>query len=55
MSISTVEEDPGASQGRVAAPDPPNLKGTPFARSDWRVDLDLKELDRFHTTNKDDA
>ena len=38
-----------------AAPDPPNLKGTAFARTDSRVELDLKDLDRFHNSGKDDA
>ena len=53
-SIGIVDEDPSVSQ-RVAAPDPPNLKGTPFARTDRRAELNLKELDRFHTANKNDA
>jgi len=35
---------------RPAAPDPPNLKGTLLARPDPRLSLDLKELDRFHTS-----
>ena len=37
------------------APDPPNLKGTAFARTDSRSGLDLKDLDRFHGPAKDGA
>lgn len=50
-----MDENPGASQDRVAAPDPPKLKSTPFARIDRRIELDLKELNRFHSANRDDA
>ena len=38
---------------RPAPPDPPNLKGTLFARPDPRLKFDVKELDRFHTSTKD--
>jgi hypothetical protein len=48
-------EELQSPQARPDAPDPPNLKGTLLARSDPRLQLDLKELDRFHTGSKDDA
>ena len=44
---------PGA---KLAAPDPPNLKGTPLARPDPQLRFDVKTLDRFHTpSDKDDV
>jgi hypothetical protein len=54
-SIDTFEERSTGSQAGVFVPEPPNLKGTAFARSDRRAELDLKELDRFHATGRDDA
>jgi hypothetical protein len=39
---------------RTAVPDPPNLRGTAFARQDSRPPMDLKELDRFHARDKQD-
>lgn len=48
-------EELQSPQARPASPDPPNLKGTLLARPDPRLQLDLKELDRFHTGSKDDA
>src|SRR5688572_7983007 len=49
-------EDAPTSTLRTNVPDPPNLRGTAFARpdSDTRK-INLKDLDRFHTTheNKD--
>jgi hypothetical protein len=49
------ERTPGTSKA-VVAPDPPNLKGTALARTESRVELDVKELDRFHNNPaKDDA
>lgn len=42
--------------GTVAAPDPPNLRGTLLARPNPRLQFDVKTLDSFHTpSNKDDA
>ncbi|HEY5619806.1 MAG TPA: hypothetical protein VIK60_17830 [Vicinamibacterales bacterium] len=51
-SIGIAGGDPAS---HAVAPDPPNLKGTALARTDPRVELDLKALDRFHNTGKDDA
>ena len=48
------ERDPSTAEAS-AAPEPPNLKGTAFARTDSRVELDVKDLDRFHNSVKDDA
>ncbi|MBI4888122.1 MAG: hypothetical protein HY824_13590 [Acidobacteria bacterium] len=49
---SADNEQPSARLRRGG--DPPNLRGTLLARPDASLDLDLKELDRFHTTgNKD--
>jgi len=49
-------DDEPISTLRTNVPDPPNLRGTAFARpdSDTRK-INLKDLDRFHTTheNKD--
>lgn len=46
--IGIVEDELLSAQARAEAPDPPNLKGTFLARPDPRLQLDLKELDRFH-------
>ena len=51
--IGIVEEDVVPSHGRAS--EAPNLKGTALARLDPRTDLDIKELDKFHTSGKDDA
>jgi hypothetical protein len=54
-SMGIAERDPNVSEALVV-PDPPNLKGTAFARTESRVELDVKELDRFHNNPaKDDA
>jgi hypothetical protein len=45
--MGIAERDPSVPEV-IAAPDPPNLKGTALARIDSRVELDVKELDRFH-------
>jgi hypothetical protein len=53
--MAIVERDLSTAEV-VAAPDPPNLKGTAFARRESRMVLDVKELDRFHNNPaKDDA
>ena len=49
------DDEPSIFQASSAAPDPPNLKGTAFARTDSRSGLDLNDLDRFHAPAKDDA
>ena len=42
--------------GTLAAPDPPNLSGTPLARTNPRLRFDVRTLDRFHTpSDKDDV
>ena len=43
------------SSRAAAAADPPNLKGTAFARKSPRMELDLTELDRFNDPAKDDG
>jgi hypothetical protein len=48
------DDEPSIFQAS-AAPDPPNLKGTAFARTDSRNGLELTDLDRFHAPSKDDA
>ncbi|MGH9257340.1 MAG: hypothetical protein ACRD3C_22500 [Vicinamibacterales bacterium] len=50
-----MDDDLSRSQARAAAPDPPNLKDTALARSDQRLEFDVKDLDRFDTLTKDDA
>jgi hypothetical protein len=35
--------------------DPPNLRGTSLARGAPRIDLDLKELDRFDDVTRNDG
>ena len=49
--------DQGAGRSTpVAAPDPPNLRGTLLARPNPRLQFDVKTLDSFHTpSDKDDA
>jgi hypothetical protein len=49
-----IGEDEPTSDLRTKAPDPPNLRGTALARSDSRTDIDLKDLDRFHTIHDKD-
>jgi hypothetical protein len=49
------DDEPSVFLTSPAAPDPPNLKGTAYARSDSRAGLDVKDLDRFHGPTKDDA
>jgi hypothetical protein len=46
-------DDAPASTLRANVPDPPNLRGTAFARpdSDTRK-INLKDLDRFHTAHE---
>ena len=42
------DENEGDVHSRSTAPDPPNLQGTPLARTDTEVArVDLKELDSF--------
>lgn len=53
--IGIVDDESSPSSARAAAPDPPNLKGTVLARSDRRIEFDVKDLDRFETRTKDDA
>lgn len=48
--------DERVRRDRSTPSDPPNLRGTVLARPDPRLQLDLKELDRFHArSEKDDA
>jgi hypothetical protein len=41
------DDDHETDHSRATAPEPPNLRGTPLARHDTGVHVDLKELDRF--------
>jgi hypothetical protein len=52
-AIGVGEADLRSSDGRPAPSDPPNLKGTLLARGDQRRGIDVKELDRFHTLDRD--
>ena len=40
------EDHASEAHDRSTAPDPPNLRGTPLARADTEVKVDLTELDR---------
>jgi hypothetical protein len=40
--------------GNLAAPDPPNLRGTLLARPNPRLHFDVKTLDKFHTSSDND-
>jgi hypothetical protein len=53
--IGIGEADLGSSEGRPAPPDPPNLKGTLLARGTQRLAVDVKELDRFHSLDRDNS
>ena len=46
-------QEMAGSHSRAMAPHPPNLAGTLLARPDPKLQLDLKELDRF-PSRKDD-
>jgi hypothetical protein len=48
-------EDERTSPQAVVVADPPNLRGTSLARATPRIDLDLKELDRFDDVGKNDG
>ena len=52
---SAIDERDSSASDASGAPDPPNLKGATLARIDSRTELDLKELDRFHGSSKNDA
>jgi len=47
------DDEPSVHQASPGAPEPPNLKGTAFARSDSRSGLELNDLDRFHGPARD--
>ena len=53
MRAGLIQEQ-AESHGRATAPHPPNLAGTLLARPDTKLQLDLKELDRF-PSRKDDV
>jgi len=48
------DDEPAVFQSSDA-PDPPNLRGTAYARTDSRTGLDVTDLDRFHGPGKDGA
>jgi hypothetical protein len=49
-------DDDEVVHDRATAPDPPNLGGTPLARTDTAVHVDLTELDRdFGQPTKDES
>lgn len=55
MAIGLGDRD-RARQDQSTPTDPPNLRGTLLARPDSRLQLDLKQLDRFHNpSDKDDS
>ncbi len=52
---AVLTEELAGSHSRATAPNPPNLAGTLLARPDPKLQLNLKELDRFHSpSGKDD-
>lgn len=54
-TIGPSEQDGAVSHSRTTAPHPPNLAETSLARPDPHLEIDLKELDRFHSpSGKDD-
>lgn len=53
-SMGDTRRESSQSRSRTA-PEPLNLRGTLLARPDPRLEMDLKELDRFHASaDKDD-
>ena len=54
QQIGILEDDVGSLKTRAEPPEPPNLRGTIFARPDPRHQFDVKDLDRFHAQAKDD-